>query len=134
MHTPLFWDWPVWKILDLSLVTARKVIFSEGCVKNSVHRGGGLPQCMLGYQTPPSEQTPPRTDTPPEQTPLPGADTFLPEQCILGDTANKRVVRMLLETYNVVKCSQKLHEIERIWTKIASTILLQYVDPPLSCE
>ena len=27
-----------------------KVIFSQVCVKNSVHRGGGcLPQCMLGY-------------------------------------------------------------------------------------
>ena len=30
-----------------------KVIFSEACVNNSVHRGDGLPQCMLGYQTPP---------------------------------------------------------------------------------
>ena len=25
-----------------------KVIFSVACVKNSVHRGDGLPQCVLG--------------------------------------------------------------------------------------
>ena len=31
-----------------------KVIFSEACVKNSVH-GGGLPQCMLGYHSPPDQ-------------------------------------------------------------------------------
>ena len=29
-----------------------KVIFSVACVKNSVHGGGGLPQCMLGYHPP----------------------------------------------------------------------------------
>ena len=68
-----------------------KVIFSQACVENSVHRGGGcLPQCMLGY-TPreqthppgadlpgsrhPPEQTPPLWEqTPPEQTPPPGPD------------------------------------------------------------
>ena len=38
-----------------------KVIFSVACVKNSVHRWGGLPQCMLGYH-PPSRL--PRADTP----------------------------------------------------------------------
>ena len=46
-----------------------KVIFSQTCVKNSVHTGGVwgcLPQCMLGYTPrpagrPPLEQTPPRT-------------------------------------------------------------------------
>ena len=49
-----------------------KVIFSQACVKNSVHRGGGcLPQCMLGYtppSRPPKDQTPQRRH-PPEQTP-----------------------------------------------------------------
>ena len=40
-----------------------KVIFSEACVKKAVHRGGGLPQCMLGYQTP-------REEAPPEQSML----------------------------------------------------------------
>ena len=45
-----------------------KVIFSVACVKNSVHRGGGLPQCMLGYPLGPGtsrsrhplDQAPPR--------------------------------------------------------------------------
>ena len=44
-----------------------KVIFSQACVKNSVH-GGCLPQCMLGYtpqeQTPGSRHPPPAADTP----------------------------------------------------------------------
>ena len=48
-----------------------KVIFSEACVKNSVHRGG-LPHCMLEYT--PQEQTPPRADTPGADPPL-GVDT-----------------------------------------------------------
>ena len=42
-----------------------KVIFSQACVKNSVHRGGGcLPQCMLGYIPPTGPGTPPRPGTP----------------------------------------------------------------------
>ena len=38
-----------------------KVIFSQACVKNSIHRGGGgcLPQCMLGYTPPPRSRHPP---------------------------------------------------------------------------
>ena len=54
-----------------------KVIFSQACVKNSVHRGGGcLPQCMLGYTPSPWEQTPPLgADTPPLGADTPGADT-----------------------------------------------------------
>ena len=52
-----------------------KVIFSEACVKNSVHRGGGcLPQCMMGYT--PQEAA----DTPQEADPL--------QRCMLGDTAS----------------------------------------------
>ena len=74
-----------------------KVIFSEVCVKNSVHRGWCLPHCMLGCTPPGQRQTPPgaKTDTPlPEQTaqkqtPPP------PAQCKLG--SNKRAVRILLE-------------------------------------
>ena len=58
-----------------------KVIFSQACVKNSVHGGGGeggcLPQCMVGYtpkdqaappgtrQTPPSRHHPPGSGSPP---------------------------------------------------------------------
>ena len=51
-----------------------KVMFSEACVKNSVHRGGGQLQCMLGYHPSPWEQTlldqvpPPTRHTPPDQT------------------------------------------------------------------
>ena len=79
-----------------------KVIFSVACVKNSVH-------CMLGYSPslgadtspPPTPEqtplgtrhpTPPQTRHPPwEQTPP------LPAQYMLGDTGNKRAVRILLE-------------------------------------
>ena len=46
-----------------------KVIFSEACVKNCVHRGG-LPHCMLGYTPPPRTDTPQdQRQTPREQTP-----------------------------------------------------------------
>ena len=55
-----------------------KVIFSEGCVKNSVCRGG-LPQCMLGYHTPWSRHPPgagtPLAADPPAADPPPGAGT-----------------------------------------------------------
>ena len=67
-------------LLECILVTGRneveaKVIFLHLSVIHSVHKGGGLPQCMLGYHTPPGV-TPPRADTPntpPDQT-SPGAD------------------------------------------------------------
>ena len=53
-------------------------VFTGVC--DSVHRGGCLPQCMMGYhtpsqsrhpqrQTPPWEQTPPKGRHPPKQTP-----------------------------------------------------------------
>ena len=54
-------------------------------------------------QTPPKSRHPPREDTPPgEDTPLLGADTPIgadtpPAQWMLGDTGNKRAVRILLE-------------------------------------
>ena len=65
-------------------------MFSQACVKNSVHREEGVSQaalgqtppaqCMLGYtplgQTPPG-QTPPG-HTPPWEDTLPWADTPLP--------------------------------------------------------
>ena len=59
-----------------------KVIFLHLSVIHSVHMGGCLPQCMLGYHTP-QEQTHPLPEqtpweqTPPEQIP-PGADTPTP--------------------------------------------------------
>ena len=52
-----------------------KVIFSQACVKNSVHGGGGcLPQCMLGYTTTTREQTPPQSRHPPRADIPLGAD------------------------------------------------------------
>ena len=85
-----------------------KVTFSVACVKNSVHMGGCLPQCMLGYH-PPRTRHPPKTRHPPllgpgipqEQTPLgPGIP---PAQCMLGDTVNKRAVCILLECNLVIE-------------------------------
>ena len=53
--------------------------------------GGHLPQCMLGYADPP----PPGVDPWEQKSP--------PPQCMLEDTANKRVVRILLECILVAK-------------------------------
>ena len=49
-------------ILGSCLITARKVIFSEACVKNSVHRGRGSTRVPPGTSTPRRDQVhPPRT-------------------------------------------------------------------------
>ena len=53
-----------------------KVIFSQACVKNSVHRGGGcLPQCMLGYPPPDQAHPPPRPGPPGTRHTPPGPGT-----------------------------------------------------------
>ena len=68
----------------------------------------GLAHCMLGYTPPDQRQTPPQEQTPPDQRQTPHEQTpprsrhspqeqTPPAQCILGDTGNKRVVRILLE-------------------------------------
>ena len=54
----------------------------------------------------PRDQAPPQEQTPLEQTP-PKADTP-PEQCMLGDTVNKRAVCILLECNLVTMWFQKL--------------------------
>ena len=54
-----------------------KVIFSQACVKNSVHSGECLPRCMLGYTNPPGPDPPPGSR--------------------LQHTVNERPVRILLE-------------------------------------
>ena len=74
---------------------------------------GDLPHCMLEYTPPDQRQTPPRGRHTPRTRHPPGADTPpgvdppeqtpLPAQCMLGDTANKQVVRILLEC-NLVIC------------------------------
>ena len=73
-----------------------KVIFSEACVKNYVH-GGWYPSMPWGSASvhagiPPGAGTPQGAGS---QTPQ--------EQCMLGDTANKRVVSILLECILVWK-------------------------------
>ena len=61
-------------LLPPAIKLGQGFVFTGVC--DSVHRGGCLPQCMVGYhtppgadtpqkQTPPREQTPPRADTPP---------------------------------------------------------------------
>ena len=69
-----------------------KVIFSEACVKNSVHRGGGSATLHAGMHPPPRDQ---RQAPPPPMGPEAG--TPPPAQCMLGDTGNKRAVRILME-------------------------------------
>ena len=85
-----------------------KVIFSQVGVKNSVHRGG-LPQCMLGYPTPRTRHTHPH---PPDQahhpprtrhTSPPGPGTPPPGRR-LQHTVNERPVRILLECILVHLC------------------------------
>ena len=71
----------------------------------SVHREGGLPQCMLGYhhphppleQAPPQEQAPPGADNPPprKQTPPPSRWLLL------------QTVRIILECILVLHCFLK---------------------------
>ena len=94
-----------------------KVIFSQVCVKNSVHGGEGV--CLSAcWDTPSPEQPPPRSIHPPEQTPLqdqacpwsrhlprtrpPGSSpprdqTPPPPGSRLQHTVNERPVRILLE-------------------------------------
>ena len=74
-----------------------KVIFSVVCVKNSVHRGEGSSPLHAGIPPPPCEQTPSGADLPPTSRPPPPGCRPTPAQCMLGDTGNKRAVRILLE-------------------------------------
>ena len=85
-----------------------KVVFLHVSVCHSVHRGVSasvhagihLPGADIPWEqtaTPPVQTIPPPwTRHPPEQTP--------PVQCMLGDTGNKRTVRILLECILVVEC------------------------------
>ena len=102
-----------------SIFTARKQSLGQGNifapVCHSVHRAGGLPRCMLG-NTPlgpeagttspppgPEAATPPGPEaaTPSPRSrhpPTPGTrGRHPPAQCMLGDTGNKRAVRILLK-------------------------------------
>ena len=112
---------------DFSLPPANevwgKVIFSEVCVKNSVHRGEYLGRYPPDQVHPPGPGTPPRPGTPPgrytyprDQVPPigtpPGSGTlsrtrYPPEKCMLGDTGNKRAVSILLECILVFNLYRK---------------------------
>ena len=97
-------------------------IFSQVCVKNSVHGGGGcLPQCMLGYppgSTPPRgpdippNHAPPGTRPPPDQTPTPpGADTPPPQEadCSIRSTSGRYASYWNAFLLNIIclrKCSR----------------------------
>ena len=86
-----------WLLFGRLLPPANEVcesyVFTPVC--HSVHRGGGLPQCMLECTSPPNTRG--RTPRDKRQTPSrPEADPPW-NQCILGDTGNKRAVRILLE-------------------------------------
>ena len=109
-------------LLECILITTRNKVRARLCFYMClILFTGGLPQCMLGItprtRHPPMDQTPPSGADPPDQiihppgtrhspqehTPL-GSDTSLSEQCMLGDTGNKRAVRILLECILVIFC------------------------------
>ena len=75
---------PFWSNYIVTVVTVRnssygKVMFSQACVKNSVHSGGGGVSALLHAGIHPPKQTPPPVgQNPPGRHP--------PAQCILGYT------------------------------------------------
>ena len=89
-----------------------KVIFSQACVENSVHRGGRVSASVHAGIHPPGADTSPRSRPAREQT-CPGADTpqsrqpplweqtppeqTPPPRTRLQHTVNERPVRILLE-------------------------------------
>ena len=87
------------------IITACNEVGSRLCFLHGaviLFTGGGPPQCMLGS---PQKETPledTRKTTLPRKTP--GRHPH-PEQCMLGDTAKKRAVRILLESILVHQVS-----------------------------
>ena len=71
-----------------------KVIFSEACVKNSVHKGGSA---SVHARIPPPGADPLPGPGTPLAADTPSRSRHPPEQCMLGDTVNERAVRILLE-------------------------------------
>ena len=72
-----------------------KIMFLYLSVSHSVHRGGVSASVHAGIH--PHEQTPPWANTPLGVDTPPGSKRPPPAQCMLGNTANKRAVRILLE-------------------------------------
>ena len=84
------------------IFTARKRSLGQGNIFSSVCRefcsyGGWSASVHAGIPLPPGSRHPPSRQSPLEQTP--------PEQCMLGDTVNKRAVCILLEC-NLVLCCE----------------------------
>ena len=84
-----------------------KVIFSEVCVKNSVHRGGGGVCLSACWDTPPPGRHTPWADTPPGQSP-PGRH---PRPC---RWLLQRTVSILLDCILVFKFSRHMCHIELV--------------------
>ena len=77
-----------------------KVMFLHLSVSHSVHKGRGLPQCMLGYHP-----TPGKADHSGKETPR--ARQIPPAQCMLVDTVNKRAICILLECNSCLLVSSR---------------------------
>ena len=117
-------------------------MFSEACVKNSVHRGDVCPSACwdthsLGRQ-PPTGQTTPQADTPRQtppctDTPLgkhpPGRHPPLGRHHPTGQTPQRplqRTVRILLECILVVLCEQRMITVWIYLSVFNSTSSLTY--------
>ena len=135
-----------------------KVIFSVACVKNSVHGGStwaGMPpgryipwwvhtpwqvhpsgrytswkvhpQGGTPWQVHPPAGTPPGRYTPPQQVHT-WAGTHPWEQCMLGDTSNKRAVRIQTGMNSCLgKCFQNL----KLFACHAKTVLYSATNPSI---
>ena len=78
--------------------------------------GGSLPQCMLGYQPPPTRHTPPPPRTMHPPTPPRDHATLPRDQ---GDTVNAWAVRILLECNLVTSYDHMLWSLEaKVWKEI----------------
>ena len=121
----MFWAFNIVQISLLSYYRPQtkfaKVVFLHVSVILST--GGGLPQCMLGYHPPGAGTTPP-----PEQ--IPPRSRHPPEQCMLGDTANRREVRILLECILVLPFEASVVNCQTFTVKLISctdAFLLRFI-------
>ena len=111
-----------------------KLIFSEACVKNSVHRGRGVPgqitPSQIRYLPGLGTTTPGPGTSPWDQVHSPGTRytlgtryTPLPRQCRLGDTDNKRAVMIWVQSVP----QQILH---KFWSQRETSTSLDFLRIP----
>ena len=111
--------------MSLSAVTipnsSGKVMFSQACVKNSVHRGRMFRQSSPWVDTPLDRhnpgQTPPRQTPPPEQTP-PWTDPTSPPHWtdpLPGRRPLQQTVHILLECILVTLCDGQAYGRRCFW-------------------